>query len=52
VVTIVVAYGGAALAEIARSEPDAADDVFLIAQDGAGKIVGETIYGSSVSIPA
>jgi hypothetical protein len=40
------------LTEIARSEPDAADDVFLIAQDDAGKIVGETIYGSSVSIPA
>lgn len=40
------------LAEIARSEPDAPDDVFLIAQDDAGKIVGETIYGSSVSIPA
>ncbi len=40
------------LAEIARSEPEAADDVCLIAQDDAGRIVGETIYGSSVSTPA
>lgn len=40
------------LAEIARSEPEAADDAFPIAQDAAGKIVGGTIYGSSVSIPA
>jgi hypothetical protein len=40
------------LAGIAQAEPEAANDVYLIAQDDAGNIVGETIYASSVSVPA
>lgn len=42
----------ALLSEIVRSEPDAADDVFLVAQDDAGNFVGETVYGSSLSAAA
>lgn len=40
------------LTAIVIAEPHAADDVFLLTQDDAGRIVGETIYGSSVSVPA
>ena len=40
------------LAAIAQAEPDAADEVYLVAQDADGNIVGETIYASSVSVPA
>ncbi len=40
------------LTDIVRSEPDAADDVFLVAQDDEGNFVGETIYGSSLSAAA
>lgn len=40
------------LAAIAQAEPDAADEVYLVAQDDDGNIVGETIYASSVSVPA
>lgn len=40
------------LAGIAQAEPDAADDVYLVAQDDDGNIVGETVYASSVSVPA
>jgi hypothetical protein len=38
----------AALTGIATAEPDAADDAFLVAQDDEGRMVGETIYGSSL----
>jgi hypothetical protein len=40
------------LASIAQAEPEAADEVYLLAQDDAGNIVGETVYASSVSVPA
>jgi hypothetical protein len=40
------------LAGIAQSEPQSAGDVFLVAQDAEGTIVGETVYASSVSVPA
>jgi hypothetical protein len=40
------------LAGIAQAEPDAADDIYLITQNAAGEIVGETVYASAVSIPA
>ena len=40
------------LAGIAQAEPDAADDVYLVAQDNDGNIVGETVYASAVSVPA
>lgn len=40
------------LAGIAQAEPDAADEVYLVAQDEAGTIVGETIFASAVSVPA
>ncbi len=36
----------------AFTEPDAADEVYLVAQDDTGNIVGETVYVSSVSVPA
>lgn len=42
----------ALLGEIVQSEPEAADDVFLVAQDDEGNFVGETIYGSSLSAAA
>jgi hypothetical protein len=38
----------AALTAIVIAEPKAAEDVFLIAQDEDGEMVGETIYGSSL----
>jgi hypothetical protein len=40
------------LAGIAQAEPEAADEVFLVAQDDDGNIIGETVYASAVSIPA
>jgi hypothetical protein len=40
------------LAGIAQAEPESASEVFLIAQDGDGNTVGETVYASSVSVPA
>jgi hypothetical protein len=40
------------LAGIAQAEPEYAADVFLIAQDDDGNTVGETVYASSVSVPA
>lgn len=40
------------LAGIAQAEPNAADEVYLVAQDDTGNIVGETVYASSVSVPA
>lgn len=40
------------LAGIAQAEPESASEVFLIAQDDAGNTVGETVYASSVSVPA
>lgn len=40
------------LAGIAQAEPDCAGDVFLIAQDDDGNAVGETVFASSVSVPA
>jgi hypothetical protein len=40
------------LAGIAQPEPQAADEVYLVAQDDEGNIVGETIYASAVSVPA
>jgi hypothetical protein len=38
----------AALTAIVTAEPDAADHVFLVAQDDHGRLVGETVYGSSL----
>lgn len=38
----------AALRAIVQAEPDAADEVFMVAQDDEGNMVGETIYGSSL----
>jgi hypothetical protein len=35
-----------------RSEPEAAEDVFLVVQDDVGNFVGETVYGSSLKTPA
>lgn len=40
------------LARIAQAEPDAADEVYLVAQHDTGSIVGATVYASSVSVPA
>jgi hypothetical protein len=40
------------LAGLAQAEPDSAGDVFLIAQDDDGNMVGDTVYASSVSVPA
>jgi hypothetical protein len=42
------------LAGIAQAEPESesASEVFLIAQDDDGNTVGETVYASSVSVPA
>jgi hypothetical protein len=42
----------AALIKIVRAEPDAADDVFLVAQNEDGDFVGETIFGSSLHAAA
>jgi hypothetical protein len=42
----------AALKAIVTADPNAADDVFLVAQDDEGQIVGETIYGSSLRAAA
>jgi hypothetical protein len=39
------------LAGIAQTEPEHASEVFLIAQDGDGNTVGETMYASPVSMP-
>jgi len=39
------------LAAIVAAEPAAASDVFLVAQEETGAIVGETVLGSSVSVP-
>ena len=38
----------AALRAIVQAEPDAADEVFMVAQDDEGNMVGETMYGSSL----
>jgi hypothetical protein len=46
------AAGLALLGEIVRSEPEAADDVFLVAQDDERNFVGETLYGSSLPAAA
>ena len=40
------------LAGIAQAEPESAVGVFLIAQDDDGNTVGETVFASSVSVPA
>lgn len=40
------------LAGIAQAEPESATEVSLIAQDDDGNTVGETVYASSVSVPA
>jgi hypothetical protein len=42
----------AALTVLVRAEPEAADDIFLVAQDDEGNMVGETIYGSSLHVTA
>ena len=42
----------AALKVIVEADPEAADDVFLVAQDDAGQMVGETVYGSSLRAAA
>jgi hypothetical protein len=38
----------AALTAIVTAEPDAADGVFVVAQDDGGRMVGETVCGSSL----
>lgn len=38
----------AALRAIVHSEPEAPDEVFMVAQDDEGNMVGETMYGSSL----
>lgn len=40
------------LAAIAQAEPQAAGEVYLVAQDEDGNIVGETVHASAVSVPA
>lgn len=40
------------LAGIAQAETAVASDVFLIAQDANGTTVGQTVFASSVSVPA
>jgi hypothetical protein len=40
------------LAGIARAEPESASEVFLVAQDEDGNVVGETVYASSVAAAA
>lgn len=40
------------LAGIAQAEPESAHEVYLVAQDDEGNIVGETIFASAVSVPA
>lgn len=40
------------LAGIAQAEPASAGEVFLVAQEADGTTVGETIFASSVSVPA
>lgn len=40
------------LASVAQAEPEAADEVFLIAYDDEGNSVGDTVFASSVSVPA
>jgi hypothetical protein len=42
----------ALVTEINRSEPEAGDDVFMVAQADEDNFVGETIHGSSLSAPA
>ena len=42
----------AALGAIVKADPEAADDVFLVAQDDAGQLVGEAVYGSSLRVAA
>jgi hypothetical protein len=42
----------APFAAIVAAEPAAADDVFLVAQDETGAIVGETVFDSSLSVCA
>jgi len=39
----------AALTAIVAAEPGAADDVFLVTQDDEGRMVGDTVYGSSLA---
>ena len=41
-----------ALTTIVRAEAEAADEVFLVAQDDQGEFVGEPIYGSSLHVTA
>lgn len=40
------------LAGIAQAEPEAANEVYLVAQDESGNVVGEAVYASSVSVQA
>jgi hypothetical protein len=42
----------AALGAIVKADPQAADAVFLVAQDEAGHFVGEAVYGSSLHVAA
>jgi hypothetical protein len=42
----------ACLAGIAQAERSLAAEVFLIAQNETGGTVGETVFASSVSVPA
>jgi hypothetical protein len=42
----------AALRAIVQAEPEAADDVFLVAQDEDGHMVGDPVYGSSLRAAA
>jgi hypothetical protein len=42
----------AALGAIVKADPEAADAVFLVAQDDAGRFVGDAVYGSSLHVAA
>ena len=37
------------LAGIVQADPDVADEVYVVAQDDVGNIVGETVHAASVS---
>lgn len=40
------------LAALAQSEPEIADEVFLIAHDDDGHAVGDTVFAAAVSVSA
>ena len=42
----------AALGAVVTADPEAADAVFLVAQDDAGHFAGGAVYGSSLRVTA